>query len=252
MNIDALNRWILPLKIKIMGLVRFGNVNSFDDTGTFQSAQVETMRDVVKDNVPRIQNYGFSSNPQPGSEAIVVNVGADQSGSVIIACENRQYRFKGLNSGEVVMYTDEGDKIHFQRGRIIDIETGTLTINATTAVNITSPKVSISKDVSIGGNSTIAGNESIGGNVAITGNETITGSSTATGGYTTAATVKAATVATGALTGSAGGALATDISTTGNVSGGGTSLAAIKSGYDAHTHNVTAVGSPTGPATPQI
>lgn len=54
---------------------------------------------------------------------------------------DRRYRIQAMASGEVAIYTDEGDYIHFKRGRIIDIETQTLNIKATTAVNIDSPVI---------------------------------------------------------------------------------------------------------------
>ncbi|MGH3443611.1 MAG: phage baseplate assembly protein V, partial [Nitriliruptorales bacterium] len=50
-----------------------------------------------------------------------------------------RYRLQSLAPGEVAIYTDEGDKVHFKRGRVIDIETGTLNIRASQAVNIDTP-----------------------------------------------------------------------------------------------------------------
>lgn len=46
-----------------------------------------------------------------------------------------------MQPGEVAIYTDEGDRIHFKRGRIIDIETGTLNIKASGSVNFETPTI---------------------------------------------------------------------------------------------------------------
>lgn len=54
---------------------------------------------------------------------------------------DRRYRLKGLESGEVAIYTDEGDKVHLKRGKVIDIETGTLNIKAAVAVNFDTPQI---------------------------------------------------------------------------------------------------------------
>ena len=54
---------------------------------------------------------------------------------------DRRYRLQALANGEVAIYTDEGDKIHFKRGRIIDIETATLNIRASSAVNFDTPVI---------------------------------------------------------------------------------------------------------------
>ena len=77
-------------------------------------------------------------------------------------------------------------------------------------------------------------------NVAVTLNQTIGGNLEVTG-----------VVAASGFTGIGGGAamLTVDIQTTGNVTGGGTSLAAIKAGFNAHTHAETGTTTAT-PGTP--
>ena len=41
----------------------------------------------------------------------------------------------------MALYTDEGDRIHFKRDRIIDIETVTLNIKASESVNFDTPLI---------------------------------------------------------------------------------------------------------------
>lgn len=84
------------------------------------------------------QQYGFTSSPQPGAEGIVIKEG---NHFIMIATDDRRYRIP-LVSGEVCIYTDEGDNIHFQRGKNLVITTGNqLTINATSSVTINAPSV---------------------------------------------------------------------------------------------------------------
>jgi phage gp45-like len=71
----------------------------------------------------------------------LTNAACDRSHGVVIVVADRRYRLQALAAGEVAIYTDEGDKIHFKRGRIIDIETQTLNINAATAVNFNTPTI---------------------------------------------------------------------------------------------------------------
>jgi phage baseplate assembly protein V len=106
-----------------------------------QSLQMRLTAGEVKDDLEHFEPYGFTSNPLPGAEAITAFLGGDRSHGVVLVVADRRYRFKALESGEVAISTDEGDKIHFKRGRIIDIETGTLNIKAAIAVNFDTPQI---------------------------------------------------------------------------------------------------------------
>lgn len=125
-------------------------VKSIKDTDGIQTIKGLVLAGLVKDGMERFQNYGMTSNPPSGSEAVVLFVGGNQDHGIVIACDNRQYRFKGLKEGEVALYTDEGDYIHFKRGNEIKVFTKTLTIQAETAVNIEAPNLTVSGDIVIG------------------------------------------------------------------------------------------------------
>ncbi|VEF08439.1 Phage baseplate assembly protein V [Pseudomonas fluorescens] len=106
-----------------------------------QTLQVRLTARELKDNVEHFEPYGLTSNPLPGAEVLTMFMNGDRSHAIVVVASDRRYRIKELESGEVAIYTDEGDKIHFKRGRIIDIETGTLNIKATTAVNFDTPVI---------------------------------------------------------------------------------------------------------------
>ena len=106
-----------------------------------QGLQVRLTAGELKDGADHFEPYGFTSNPLPGAEVLAAFIGGDRSHAVVLVAADRRYRIQAMASGEVAIYTDEGDYIHFKRGRIIDIETQTLNIKATTAVNIDSPVI---------------------------------------------------------------------------------------------------------------
>jgi len=87
----------------------------------------------------RYQEYGFTSVPLPGAEAITVCVGGSRDHGVVIATGDRRYRLKGLQGGEVALYTNEGDHIKLGRGRIIEVETETFLVKASTKVRFETP-----------------------------------------------------------------------------------------------------------------
>ncbi|WP_237882042.1 phage baseplate assembly protein V [Pseudomonas sp. PGPR40] len=118
------------------GLVALGNSAS-----KLQSLQLRLLAGEVKDNVEHLEPYGFTACPLEGAEALAGFIGGDRSHAVVIVVADRRFRLQGLKSGEVALYTDEGDFIHFKRGRIIDIETVTLNIKATQSVNFDTPLI---------------------------------------------------------------------------------------------------------------
>jgi phage baseplate assembly protein V len=121
-------------------LVR-GTVVLVDSARKLQALQMRLTAGEVKDGLEHFEPYGFTSNPLAGAEGIAAFIGGDRSHGVLLVVADRRYRIQGLEPGEVVIYTDEGDKVHFKRGRIIDIETDTLNIKASKAVNIDTPVI---------------------------------------------------------------------------------------------------------------
>lgn len=134
------------------GLVALGNSAS-----KLQSLQLRLLADEVKDNVEHLEPYGFTACPLAGAEALAGFIGGDRSHAVVIVVADRRFRLQGLKSGEVALYTDEGDFIHFKRDRIIDIETVTLNIKATESVNFDTPLISTTGRIESAGDQIAAG-----------------------------------------------------------------------------------------------
>ena len=118
------------------GVVALGNSAS-----KLQSLQLRLLAGEVKDNVEHLEPYGFTACPLAGSEALAGFIGGDRSHGVVIVVADRRFRLQGLEPGEVALYTDEGDKFHFKRGRVIDLETVTLNVKASDSVNFDTPLI---------------------------------------------------------------------------------------------------------------
>lgn len=106
-----------------------------------QALQIRLTAGEVKDDVEHMEPYGYTSRPLPGAEGVAVFPGGDRSHGVVVVVADRRFRLKGLKPGEVALYTDEGDKIHFERGRKLTVVTATLTIEASESVDIQSPEL---------------------------------------------------------------------------------------------------------------
>ncbi|AIR90590.1 phage baseplate assembly protein V [Pseudomonas cremoricolorata] len=124
----------------ITGALARGVVVLADSARKLQSLQMRLTADEVKDDMEHLEPYGFTSSPLPGAEGLAGFIG-DRSHGVVIVVADRRYRLAGLQGGEVAIYTDEGDKIHLKRGRVIDIETGTLNVRAQDSVNFETPLI---------------------------------------------------------------------------------------------------------------
>lgn len=128
--------------MSLKNLLARGVVSLVNAAGKMQGMQVKLLAGEVKDGMEHFEPYGFTSNPLAGAEALAAFFGGDRSHGVIICAGDRRFRLKNTAPGEVALYTDEGDKLHFKRGRVIEIETLTLKVKAETAVEFDTPLIS--------------------------------------------------------------------------------------------------------------
>lgn len=148
-----------PIRRRIRGLVSRAVVTLVNDSLKLQGLQLKVLADETLDNVERFQEYGYSSVPLPGAEAVLLCLGGHRDHPVVISVDDRRYRLKNLAAGEVALYTDEGDIIKLARGRIIEVVAGTrvrvtapdVEIVASTKVTVTSPNVEISGALTVQG-----------------------------------------------------------------------------------------------------
>lgn len=121
-----------------------------------QNLQVQTLANETNDSVERFQNYGMSSVPPPGSEAIVVAVGGRRSGMVAIAVEDKTVRPKGLDPGDVCVYHRDGHTITLKKDGIIEIRGKAVNLVAEESCDIVSKlinftgKATFSEDITVG------------------------------------------------------------------------------------------------------
>ncbi len=78
-----------------------------DDDHALQRVDLAVLADEERTAVPRVQQYGLTSRPPEGSEAVVVAVGGVREQLVAIAVDKTSDRPTGLNSGEVALWMKE-------------------------------------------------------------------------------------------------------------------------------------------------
>lgn len=169
----GLERVLQAMQRRVMLTVGRAVIRKINDDPKLQSAQAELLKGELRDNLERFQQYGFTSVPHPGAEGVAVFVGGNRDHGLLVCVDDRRYRLKGMQGGEVALYTDEGDKIHLKRNREIEVITQTLKITCETAtveasekVTFTTPLAEFSGNVTIAGNLSTAGNSTSAGNVS--------------------------------------------------------------------------------------
>jgi phage gp45-like len=105
--------------------------------GVIKRFSADGRSDESFENREYFQHYGFTSRPKPGAEIIIIREG---NAIIAIASDDRRYRLQ-IEEGEVALYTDEGDKVHLKRGRVVEIETETLLVKAGTKVRFETPLI---------------------------------------------------------------------------------------------------------------
>lgn len=91
------------------------------DTTGMQTVQVDLGHDEKIDGVERVQNFGFSSHPKKGAQAVVVFIGGNRDHPIVIAADDRAYR-PSLSQGEAAVYNAFNALVKLKNG-VIDINT---------------------------------------------------------------------------------------------------------------------------------
>jgi len=123
------------LVTRLANLVARGVIRQTDDARKVQVVQVEVGEGEVRE-VQRVQEYGFTSHPPAGGEAVVVFVGGRRDHGLTVATDDGRYRPTGLEAGEVAVYTDQGDRVIIERG-------GTVRVTASAKVVLEAPLVEL-------------------------------------------------------------------------------------------------------------
>lgn len=87
-----------------------GFVSLVKDAAETQELQVGVLDGEVQDGVERMQQYGFTSVPLAGMEAILAAVGGMRSHTICLMVNDAQYRLK-LEAGDVAIYDHRGQAV---------------------------------------------------------------------------------------------------------------------------------------------
>ena len=189
--IAMMHKMLAPLQRRVGLMVSRAVIVMVNDTLKMQGVQVNLLADVTRDGVERFQNYGFTSSPHPGAEAIMVSIGGNQDHGIVIAVDDRRYRLTGLAEGEVALYDDLGQKVRLTRnGIVIDGANLPINIQNTPHVIATTALFTISGDLAVQGKADVTGNVTSAANLVAAGTVLATGNVSAMNGLITLSGMK--------------------------------------------------------------
>lgn len=137
-------------------------LNVGDDSGAYQTHQIEGFPTELRNNVQRLQSPGFTSMPLPGAKALVSWQSGHRGFGSIIGIEDGRYRVTGLKPGEFALYVVYGADAKGENGtaqllfkgtadrtanvlgltiNIGDSDTQNVTVKAGTQVTVHAPAV---------------------------------------------------------------------------------------------------------------
>jgi phage baseplate assembly protein V len=135
--IRSINKVMAPAMRGIRLMVGRGVLALVNDAAKMQTVQVKLLDGEVRD-LERFQNYGFTSHPQVGAEVAAVFVGGNRDHGLVLAIDDRRYRLKALEAGEVALYDDQGAVIKLSRtGIVINGGGHAINISGAAQVNVT-------------------------------------------------------------------------------------------------------------------
>lgn len=119
-------------------------IEAVTDSGEIQLVKISGLADEVQSDMERVQDYGLSSNPPSGSEAVVLYVGGNKDHGIVIKTDSGEFRVKELKSGEVCMYSkfgqtillDENGKTIFNSGTDVAVKANALSTWLTTSLSV--------------------------------------------------------------------------------------------------------------------
>lgn len=139
MDLRHVQRMLAPIYRQIRLMFDRAIVTMVNDSLQRQNLQIKALADEAPDGVERFQNYGVTSVPPVGSEAIVASLGGRRASLVAIAVEDKSVRPKGLASLDVCLYHAEGHNFLLTEGQKAILTVKQVTLIASEKLTIISP-----------------------------------------------------------------------------------------------------------------
>ena len=148
-RVNEFRKLVGPLQRSVRLMITRGVLALVDDTTKTQEMQLNLLQGEVLSGLERFQQYGFTSVPFAGAEAIAAFIAGNRTQGVVLVVGDKRYRITGLQGGEVALHDDQGQMIVIRRTKIDVI--------SPLAVEMTTPKFTLNGDFQLNGSGASTG-----------------------------------------------------------------------------------------------
>ncbi len=140
----------------LRSMLRRAAIAAVNDAGTQQLIDLLGFAGEKLRGVPRIESFGFASNPPSGGTGIIACAGGRSDRALFLGGEHPDYRPKDQPVGGVTIYDANGQAISFVRNNIrvtggkITFETAAVTLVGTTSLTLQAPSIVLDGTVQLG------------------------------------------------------------------------------------------------------
>jgi phage baseplate assembly protein V len=103
--LEFINQVVSPLRNRVMMLIGRAVLEAVKDSTGIQSMRLSLLKNEVRDNVERFQEFGMTSTPLPGAEAVVIFPFGNREHGLVIAIDDRRSRPKDIPPGGAALYS---------------------------------------------------------------------------------------------------------------------------------------------------
>jgi phage baseplate assembly protein V len=151
MDLRHVQRMLAPIYRQVRLMFDRAIVTMVTDSLQRQNLQLKALADEAPDGIERFQNYGMTSVPPAGSEAIIASIGGKRSGLVAIVVEDKTVRPKGGQEGDVCMYHLEGHNLLLTKDGKAILTVKDVTLNVSEKLTIICPDNEIQGPLKVSG-----------------------------------------------------------------------------------------------------
>lgn len=107
-----------------------GRLEAVEDDGDMQMMRLKGRRGEMFSGVPRVQPFGFSSNPPAGSHGLMLGLGGRHDRAMAIGVEHPASRPRNVSAGGTVIYDANGQAVSLVEHQIRLVSAQRITLKA--------------------------------------------------------------------------------------------------------------------------
>ena len=111
-------------------MLRRASVSELDATGSQHLAKLKGLKGEELDKVPRIKEFGFSSRPPAGAEAMILALGGRSDRAMVLGIDHKDHGPRDLGVGQTAIYDAHGNVISLVEREIRMVGATSITLKA--------------------------------------------------------------------------------------------------------------------------